>query len=89
MAKRPIEDGERQQQQRDSRRQALAYQGAFEAVIAVLVAGGIGHLADRRFGSEPTGLLIGVAVGFGSFVLRLLRLGEQLRKLEAEQEQTD
>ncbi|MFP8875866.1 MAG: hypothetical protein VCB99_02890 [Myxococcota bacterium] len=61
-----------------SRNQARAYQGAFEAVFAVLIAAGIGFLADRHYGTEPRYLMIGVGIGFGSFVLRLVRLGSGL-----------
>ena len=60
---------------RTSRSQARAYQGAFEAVFAVLIAAGIGFLADRHYGTEPHYLMIGVGIGFASFVLRLVRLG--------------
>ena len=63
---------------RSSRTQARAYQGAFEAVFAGLVAAGIGFLADRHYDTEPRYLMIGVGIGFGSFVLRLVRLGRNL-----------
>jgi ATP synthase protein I len=72
-------DGERSEERRQARRQGLAYQGAFEAVIAILVGAGIGYWIDQRFGTSPIGLLVGTAVGFASFVLRLLRLGRQLQ----------
>ena len=75
-------NGESQARQLDARRQGAAYQGAFEAVVAILVAAGAGYWADTRFDSSPTGLLIGTAIGFGSFVLRLLRLGRQLQDLQ-------
>ena len=64
---------------RSRRRQGLAYQGAFEAVFAILIAVGLGYLADDHFGSSPIGLLVGVAIGFGAFVLRLIRLGRSLQ----------
>ncbi len=64
---------------RNARRQGAAYQGALEAVFAILIAGGIGYWADSHWGTSPWLLLLGFAVGFGSFVLRLLRLGRQLR----------
>lgn len=64
---------------RSARGQGAAYQGALEAVFAILIAGGIGYWADSRWGTSPWLLLLGFAVGFGSFVLRLLRLGRQLR----------
>ena len=69
-----------------SRSQGLAYQGAFEAVVAILIASGIGLWADSHFGTSPRYLLIGTAVGFGSFVLRLVRLGRRLQELAAEQD---
>jgi F0F1-type ATP synthase assembly protein I len=64
---------------RSARGQGAAYQGALEAVFAILIAGGIGYWADSRWGTSPWLLLLGFAVGFGSFVLRLIRLGRQLR----------
>jgi F0F1-type ATP synthase assembly protein I len=63
-----------------ARRQGLAYQGAFEAVVAILIAIGIGYWADQHFGTSPRYLLIGAVVGFGSFVLRLLKLGRRLEQ---------
>ena len=67
---------------RTARRQGAAYQGALEAVFAILIAGGIGYWADSRLGTSPWLLLLGFAIGFGSFVLRLIRLGRQLRESE-------
>ncbi len=58
--------------------QARSYQGAIEAVFAVLIGAGIGYWVDRRLGSTPWGLLIGLAIGFAAMVLRLLRLGREL-----------
>jgi F0F1-type ATP synthase assembly protein I len=63
-------------------RQGAAYQGALEAVFAILIAGGLGYWADSRWGTSPWLLLVGFAVGFGSFVLRLIRLGRQMQKGE-------
>jgi F0F1-type ATP synthase assembly protein I len=68
---------------KEPRRQALAYQAASEAVVAILVAAGAGYWADGRFDTSPIFLLLGTAIGFGAFVLRLLRLGRQLQALEA------
>ncbi len=59
---------------RAARRQNAAYQGAFEAVMAILIVTGIGYWADQRFDTAPRYLLIGVVVGLSSFVLRLLRI---------------
>ena len=59
-------------------RQARAYEGAFEAVIAVVIGAALGYWADQRFDSRPIGLFVGVVLGFGAMVLRLVRLGRQL-----------
>ena len=61
--------------------EASRYQGAVEAVFAILIGAGLGYWADEHFGSAPRYLVIGVVLGFGAFVLRLLRLGEQMREL--------
>ena len=87
MTDRP-EEREQSQRQRAARRQGLAYQGAFEAVIAILIATGLGYWIDTSFDTTPYGLLIGAAVGFGSFVLRLLRLGRLLQQV-ADEEATE
>lgn len=68
------------ERERTARRQGAAYQGAFEAVFAILVAAGIGYWADEHFGTSPRWLLVGVVIGFTSFVLRLLRLGKRLQE---------
>ena len=61
-----------------------AYQGAFEAIGSVLVAGGFGYWVDSRWETAPYGLLVGTAVGFAAMVLRLLRLGKELHPDPAE-----
>jgi F0F1-type ATP synthase assembly protein I len=55
-----------------------AYQGVFEAVGAILIACGVGFWIDRFYETGPVGVLVGAAVGFGAFVLRLMRLGKEL-----------
>jgi F0F1-type ATP synthase assembly protein I len=62
------------------RRAGAAYQGALEAVFAILISGGVGYWVDARFGSAPLGLLVGFGIGFAAFVLRLFRLGRQLQE---------
>ncbi len=69
-----------------ARRAGVAYQGAFEAVFAILIGAGLGYWADSSFETAPRYLLIGFFFGFGAFVLRLVRLGRQLTAL-AEQTQ--
>ena len=53
-----------------------AYQGAMEAVLAVVVATGIGYWADSHYGTEPLWLIVGAVVGFASMVVRLLRMAK-------------
>jgi F0F1-type ATP synthase assembly protein I len=54
--------------------QRASYQGAFEAVLAVPIAAGIGYWCDGRFDSAPVGLLVGTAIGFLAMLLRLVRM---------------
>lgn len=63
------------------RRAGTAYQGAFEAVFAILIGVGLGYWADASFDTSPWGLLAGLALGLGAFVLRLVRLARQLQGL--------
>ena len=55
-----------------------AYEGAFEAVGAILIATLLGYWFDEYYDTTPTGVLVGAATGFGAFVLRLFRMGRQL-----------
>jgi F0F1-type ATP synthase assembly protein I len=64
------------------RRQGMAYQGAFEAVFAILIAGGLGYGVDAYLDSSPIGLLVGFAIGFAAFVMRLVRLGRVLNEAD-------
>ena len=56
------------------------YQGAFEAVIALLIATVFGYWLDGYFDTAPWLLLIGTAIGFASFTVRLIRLGRWMRE---------
>jgi ATP synthase protein I len=69
----------RRDAQSGSRRFGTAYQGAFEAVFSIVIGAGLGYAADRRFGSEPWGVVVGLVLGFGAFVLRLVRLGREVQ----------
>lgn len=53
---------------------ASAYQGTIESVVAVGISGLAGYWVDRRFGTEPTGFLVGMTIGFAAFVLRIWRM---------------
>ena len=55
-----------------------AYEGAAEAVGAILVATLLGYGIDQYFETGPVGLLIGAGFGFAAFVVRLMRLGKEL-----------
>ena len=58
--------------------QGKVYEGAFEAVTSVIISIGIGYGIDSYFGTTPYGVIGGAVVGFGAFVLRLVRLGRQI-----------
>jgi len=62
------------EQQGLSEEQTASYQGAFEAVLAVPIAAGIGYWCDGRFDSAPIGVLIGVGIGFFAMMLRIVRM---------------
>jgi F0F1-type ATP synthase assembly protein I len=53
---------------------ASAYQGAIEAVVAMVICALAGWWIDGRLGSAPVGLLLGMALGFAAFLVRLLRI---------------
>ncbi len=60
------------------------YQGSVEAVVALLLAMGIGYWADERYETAPWLLLLGVVIGFGAFVLRIWRLRALVEAQSAE-----
>jgi F0F1-type ATP synthase assembly protein I len=65
------------------RRQGAVYQGAFEAVFALLIAAGFGYWLDTVFDTAPVLLLIGIVIGFASFTVRLVRLGRWMHGAES------
>lgn len=71
-----------------ARRAGTAYQGAFESVFAILIGAGLGYWADSSFDTAPRYLLIGFFLGFGAFVLRLVRLGRQLNALSEQTQES-
>lgn len=72
-----VQRGEKELQ---TRSKGAVYQGGSEAAFAVLIAGGIGYWIDGYFDSAPRGLLIGIAIGFVSFTVRLVRLGREMQR---------
>ncbi len=81
--------GEEERSKGPRSRQAAAYQGSFEAVFAILIAAVLGDLADDHFGTAPRYLLVGFAIGFASFVLRLVKLGRTLQNSALDAERDD
>ena len=65
------------------------YQGAMEAVLAIPIGAGFGHLADRQWDSEPVGLLIGLGIGFAAFILRLVRMRPPMEGAENSPDRRD
>ena len=51
-----------------------AYQGAVEAVGAIMICTGLGYWADQKLDTGPVWLIVGAVIGFCAFVLRLMRL---------------
>jgi len=78
-AREPREGQAGEQVHKPDRRLGAVYQGAFEAVIALLIAAGIGYWLDGYFDTAPWLLLIGTAIGFASFTVRLIRLGRWMK----------
>jgi F0F1-type ATP synthase assembly protein I len=70
---------EKKSQAGHGRGQGAVYQGAFEAVIALLIAIGFGYWLDGYFDTAPWLLLVGTAIGFASFTVRLIRLGRWMK----------
>ena len=78
MSHPPDYPGRERMKRASARAGSDAYQGAFEAVGAVLVACGIGFFVDGRWDTRPWGVVVGVVIGFAAMVLRLVRLGHEL-----------
>ncbi len=70
----------RDKKESQTRSKGAVYQGGSEAVFAILIAAGSGYWIDGHFDSAPIGLLIGVAIGFASFTLRLIQLGRRAQR---------
>ena len=83
----PVTGREQEEKPRagQSRRQGAVYQGAFEAVIALLIAAGFGYWLDGYFDTAPVLLLIGTAIGFASFTVRLIRLGRWMHGADSDE----
>ena len=63
-----------EQKSEERRRGIAAYQGALEAVLAIVITASVGYWADQRFGTAPRWLILGTCLGFAAFVLRLFRM---------------
>ena len=71
----------------ERRRQAKAYEGAFEAVASVIISALLGYWADGYFDSSPWLMLVGVVLGFAAMVTRLFRLGAEMESLSAAEQE--
>jgi F0F1-type ATP synthase assembly protein I len=79
----------RDEKERPKSRKAAAYQGAIEAVFAILIGAFLGRLADGHFGTAPRYLLVGFVIGFAAFVLRLVRMRRYLPDAAPKDESDD
>jgi len=68
---------------------AGAYGASFEAVLSIVIAIGIGYWAETRWGFAPWGVIVGAVLGFGAFVLRLVRLGAEINAENEESSDRD
>lgn len=57
-----------------SKRDTRAYQSAMEAVFAIPIAMLIGWWVDSKLDTSPWLLMIGLAFGFTTFVMRLMKM---------------
>lgn len=64
-----------------------AYQGAMEAVLAIVISTLLGYWADQHYDTAPRWLIVGVIIGFASFVLRLLRMGRLVTEAQTTAEE--
>lgn len=60
--------------------QGAAYEGAMEAVFAIPIGVGLGYWADTVFETSPWCLLVGAALGFAAFVVRLFRMNALVKE---------
>ena len=87
----PVTDRQDEEKPRagQDRQKGAVYQGAFEAVIALLIAVVFGYWLDGYFDTAPWLLLIGTAIGFASFTIRLIRLGRWMRDKNLDEARQD
>lgn len=58
----------------DAKTVSGVYQGSVEAVVALLLAMGLGYWADEKLDTAPWLLIAGVVLGFAAMVLRIWRM---------------
>jgi F0F1-type ATP synthase assembly protein I len=68
---------------------AQGYQAGIEAILALGVAAGVGAWADSHYGTAPVFLLVGMALGFGACILRLLRYQRVQAEEAAREKESD
>lgn len=84
MSKPPEYPGSRRLKRVANRSGGAAYEGAFEAVGAILIATLLGYWFDSHYETTPVGVIVGAIIGFGAFVLRLVKMGRQLHPADSE-----
>lgn len=57
-----------------------------EMVLSVVLAGAVGRWADRRFGTEPKLLILGVVLGAAAGFRQIWRYMERMDRLNAQDE---
>jgi F0F1-type ATP synthase assembly protein I len=68
---------------------AQGYQAGIEAVFALAMSAGVGAWADSHYDTGPVFLLVGMAVGFGACILRLLRYQRAQAEEAAREKESD
>jgi len=59
----------------------------FEFALTVIIMIGLGYHADKRYQTTPLFLLIGLALGFSTALIRLLRTLKWVEKSSNEKDQ--
>jgi F0F1-type ATP synthase assembly protein I len=75
--------------QTDQQRMASAYQGAIEAVLAVVICTLGGWWLERRLEIAPWGIFGGMTLGFAAFMVRMWRLRKLMTPPQSSQSEDE